>query len=145
MALNSALRHPPKNPNSPRLTLRENSWASTLDCKRFLRPIVSRFPGITISVVENICSYNWLLGVTLCDSKHRFSLAGATDTYGILEKGSHIPSFGFIRANSGHSGYVATMVSRSAYTWISLIVANRIPASAIKHKGNVSAKSSTMA
>ena len=99
---------------------------------RFLKPIVSRYPGMTTTVLENICSYNWLLGVTLCDTKHRFSIAGATDTYGILEKGSNILSFGFIRANSGHSGYVATTVSRSAYMWISPIVANSI--SCICHK-----------
>ena len=79
MELNKALRHPPKSPTSPCLALYENGWASTLDCMRFLRPIVSQYEGITKSVVEDTCSYNWLLGVTLCGTKHRFSLAGATD------------------------------------------------------------------
>ena len=132
MELNRALRHPPLNSTSPRLMLYENGWASTLDCQRFLRPIVGRYEGITKAVVENICSYNWLLGVTLCDTKHRFSLAGATDTYGILKKGSTILSLGFIRANSGHSGYVADMVSRSAYTWTPPVFAESV--SCLCHK-----------
>ena len=132
MELNKALRHPSKDPSYLCLPLHENGWANTLDCIRFLRPKVSRFVGIPKSVVDRICSYNWLLGVTLCDQKHRYSLAGATDSNGILEEGSNIFSFGFIRAKSGHSGYVAEMVNRSAYSWISPIFAKRI--SCICHK-----------
>ena len=106
MELNKALRHPPMSSTSPCLALYENGWASTLECQWFLRPIITRYVVISRGLIENLCSYNWLLGVTPCDRKHRFPLAGATDAYGILEEGSTILSFGFIRANSGHSGYV---------------------------------------
>ena len=132
MELNKALRHPSTDPPSLCLPLDENGWASTLDCIRFLRPKVSRCVGIAKPVVDRICSYNWLLGVTLCDKKHRFQLAGATGPYGILAEGDNILSFGFIRAKSGHSGYIAEMVNRPAYSWVSPYFANSI--SCICHK-----------
>ena len=47
-------------------------------------------------------------------------------------EGSNILSFGFIRAKSGHSGYVAKLVNQSAYSWISPSFANSI--SCICHK-----------
>ena len=122
----------PANPSVPRLPIHENGWASTLDCMRFLRPKVSQYKGITEGVVARICSYSWLLGVTLCDDKHRFQLAGATDIYGILEEGSSVLSFGFIRARSGHSGVIAELVNRSAYSWIPPSFANSV--SCICHK-----------
>ena len=132
MELNKAFRHPSMDPPNLCLPLHENGWASTLDCIRFLRPKVSLYTGISKGVIDRICSYNWLLGVTLCDRKHRFQLAGATDPYGILKEGSNILSFGFIRAKSGHSGYVAELVNQSAYSWISPYFADSI--SCICHK-----------
>ena len=123
--LNRALRHPPDRP--PQFRVQENGWANTLDCLRYLRVKVTSFRGITRETVDNICSYSWLLGVTLCDAEHRFQLAGATDAYGILRDGSRIISFGFIRAKSGHSGTVATLVNDdSAYSWIAPNFASRI-------------------
>ena len=132
MELSRALRHPSKDAPNFCLPLYENGWASTLDCIRYLRPKVSQYTGISRGTIGRICSYNWLLGVTLCDRKHRYQLAGATDHFGILEEGSSIFSFGFIRAKSGHSGYVAESVNQSAYSWISLNFADSI--SCICHK-----------
>ena len=85
MELNRALQHPSTDPPHLCLPLYENRWASTLDCIRHLRPKVSQYTGISRGTVGRICSYNWLLSVTLCDRRHRYQLAGATDHFGILE------------------------------------------------------------
>ena len=132
MELNKALRHPPLNPSAPRLPIHENGWASTLDCMRFLRPKVSRYES----------QKEWLLGSVpiIGSSVSRYVtintvfsyVAGATDIYGILEEGSSILSFGFIRAKSGHSGDIAELVNRSAYTSIPPLFANGV--SCICHK-----------
>ena len=90
MELNAALRHPSKDPPHLSLPLHENGWASTLDCIRYLKPKVIKYPGISRGTVERICSYSWLLGVTLCDFKHRYQLAGAADNFGILKDGGNI-------------------------------------------------------
>ena len=133
MELNAALRHPSREPPHFMLKLHEDGWASTLDCIRHLRLKVVKFTGISRGTVDRICSYNWLLRVTLCDLKHRYQLAGATDTYGILKGGSNIISFGFIRAKGGHSGTVAELVDdKSAYSWISPNFASSI--SCLCHK-----------
>ena len=133
MELNDALRHPSRDPPHLSLKLHENGWASTLDCIRHLRLRVVKFPGISRGTVDRICSYNWLLGVTLCDLKHRYQLAGATDNYGILKEGSNIISFGSIRAKSRHSGTVAELADdKSAYSWISFNFASSI--SCLCHK-----------
>ena len=117
MELYMALRHPPRD--LPQLMIHENGWADTLDCIRHLRAKVTKYSGISYEYIDKICSYNWLFGVTICDNKHRFQLAGATDTYGILKDGSKVISFGFIRAKSGHSGSVARLVNdKSAYSQI---------------------------
>ena len=76
MERNKALRHPPLKSTSPRPMLYGNGWASTLDCQRFLRQTIGRYEGITEAVVENICSYKWLLGVTLCDTYKTLILTG---------------------------------------------------------------------
>ena len=116
-ALNKAFRHPPHKP--PRFTIWENGWAGVIDCTRFLRETFTGTPSMTKDVLEYICSQSWILGVTPCDDKHRYQLAGATDSYGILEGGSDIVSFEYIRAKSGHSGAVASLVNDdSAYSWI---------------------------
>ena len=132
MELNAALRHPPREP--PRLKLQENGWASTLDCIRHLRVKVTSFTGISRETVDRIWSYNWLLGVTLCDVRRRYQLAGATDTYGTLREGSDIISFGSIRAKSGHSGTVAALVNdKSACLWVAPNFASSI-SSCLCHK-----------
>ena len=129
--LNRALRHPPHKP--PKFREQENGWASTLDCLRYLRVVVSSFRGISYETIDNICSYNWLFGVTLCDEKHRFQLAGARDAYGIVKDGTKVISFEFIRVKSGHSGYVAELVNDdSAYLWIDPRLARSI--SCLCHK-----------
>ena len=133
MELNAALRHPSKDPPHLSLPLHENGWASTLDFFRHLRLKVVKFPGISRGTVDRLCSYNCLLGVTLCDLKRRYQLAGAANNYGILKEGSKILSFGLIRAKSGHSGYVAELVDdQSAYSWISPDLASSI--SCLCHK-----------
>ena len=116
-ALGKALRHPAHKP--PRLMIHENGWASVIDCIKFLREALTNSPSMTEDVLEYICSASWILGVTLCGNKHRFQLAGATGAYGVLESGSDIVSFEYIRTRSGHSGVVASLVrDGSAYSRI---------------------------
>ena len=96
-----------------------------VDCIRFLRVKLARDKGMTQGVLDYICSANWISGVTLCDDKHRFQLAGATDENGPLLGGSNITSFEYIRAKSGHSGPIASLVNdNSAYLRIDPNYAN---------------------
>ena len=82
-----------------------------IDRIRFLRQVLPQLPGMTEEVLNYMCSASWILGVTLCDNKHRFQLAGAIDAWGVLATGSDILSFEYIRAKSGHSGVIRSLVN----------------------------------
>ena len=113
--LGRALRHPPYR-GMPRLRVQADGWASILDCTRFLAEALPlEKPPVPWGTLHNfICSVNWIFGLVLEDEKSRFQLAGVTDSYGIRVQGSYVASFEYIRATSGHSGHIASLVRDEA-------------------------------
>ena len=99
--------------------------------------MVNDFPGISREAVGNTCSYNYIIGVTLCDEKHRCQLTRAT--------GSLSPSniSALIADIADLWPHWSMMILRTLGSTLgSLIV---FPAPAIKHRGNSFVISSTRA
>ena len=122
LLLNKALRHPPGR-HEYVLNVRKNGWASVADVVYYLRLNLNKQRAETTQQREinhRICSANWLLSITLADTKKRYQLAGLTDSNGQAASGTHLTSIEFIRVASGHSGDIdKNMEANASYVPLS--------------------------